>query len=250
MPGREPPRGIRPPIKVRETYVVEPAPSHDGAPCLAAWTRDDVLEAPEGWSLSDLPDFGRRPAWSIQVYDTTTTSKPEGGDDDDREHLGKLARELHEETREERHTHGRSAPDRLEVWGMPLPDDMPEDEKAARCKAHAVAEIASRDAAAATAAATSDDVGFPIPKVDVQERWQRGIVIVDRPRELWDEGEGGFLVAYWDSRPDYLEALAQEYGGRREEPDVSVFRYTRSELGALFGGLRDGIEAFYQNNCT
>ncbi|KAI0429382.1 hypothetical protein F5Y09DRAFT_310404 [Xylaria sp. FL1042] len=227
VPTRRPSTGGKPPVRIREHYVVEEAPSHDDrTPCITAWIRVEIVRVPEGWPASDFPVDDTRPEWSIQIYDTTSQS-------DNRDHLRALAEMLHRETREEREASGREAPDRIDVWGMPLPADMSDEERVARCKAHQQAEIASRDGAA-------ND--FPIPPLDSHREWQRGIVIIDRPPARWDEGEGGFLEVHWDVNPAWREMMGPDY----KEPEVSWFRFTRSELDRSLMRLRDGVEWLYR----
>ena len=219
--------GGKPPVQIREEYIIEEAPSHDGTPCFTAWIKPGIVEVPQGWSASDFPVADERPQWSLQIYDTTPQS-------DDAEHLRSLARALHQETREERESYGRGAPDRIDVWGMPLSVDVSDEERVAKCKGHSLAEAASRN--------TAENPGFSIPRLCIRERWQRGIVIIDRTRELWNEEEGGFLVSYWDSHPTYLKQTAQSYG-KDHASDSHMVRYTRDELGGVFANMRTGIES-------
>ncbi|KAI1873525.1 hypothetical protein JX265_005147 [Neoarthrinium moseri] len=221
--ARRPSTGGLPPVQIREQYVVEEAPSHDGTSCFTAWIRDEIIKIPQGWAASDFSISDKRPPWSFQLYDTTSQS-------DNPDHLKILAETLHRETREERETHGRGEPDRIDVWGMPLAADASDEERIAKCKAHVLAEIASRNTAGAA--------DFNIPRLNSHEQWQRAIVIIDRPQALWDTDEGGFLAVYWDVRPSYLELLAREYGQDHQEPEASAFRYTRTELGQVLANLR------------
>lgn len=225
-PTRRPSTGGLPPVKTREQYAVEEAPSQNSTPCFTAWVREEIVEIPAGWSASDFEIFDKRPEWSLQIYDTTPQS-------DNPEHLKALAEALHRETREEREVNGRAKPDRIDVWGMPLSTDASDEERMAKCKAHVLAEISWRDATGSTE--------FHIPRLNVREKWQRGIIIIDRPEGLWDEDEGGFLAVYWDIHPKYIELLAREYGEGHKEPETSMIRYTRAELGQVLANLRDGI---------
>ncbi|KAF1951798.1 hypothetical protein CC80DRAFT_538548 [Byssothecium circinans] len=226
VPTRRLSTGGLPPVKTREQYVVEDAPNHNSTPCFTAWAREEIVEIPEGWSSSDFPISHKRPQWSFQIYDTTPQS-------DNPEHLKTLAETLHKETREEREAHGRAQPDRIDVWGMPLATDVSDEERIAKCKAHVLAEIASRN--------TAGNSDFHIPQLNAHDQWQRVILIIDRPQELWNEDEGGFLAVYWDVHPSYLELLAREYGNDHQEPETSAFRYTRTELGQLLANLRDAL---------
>ncbi|KAF2644054.1 hypothetical protein P280DRAFT_537718 [Massarina eburnea CBS 473.64] len=135
---RRPLTGGLPLTKFRHHYIVEEAPSHDSTLCFTACIREDVVKIPEGWS-SDFIIPNRRPQWSIQIYDTT----PQSGNP---EHLITLAEMLHSETREDREAWGRGEPDSVDIWGMPLTTDASDEERIAKCKAHVLAEITSRNA--------------------------------------------------------------------------------------------------------
>ncbi|EOO00538.1 hypothetical protein UCRPA7_3957 [Phaeoacremonium minimum UCRPA7] len=192
-------------------------------PCFTAWIREEIVEIPKGWTSSDFPISDRRPQWSFQIYDTTPRS-------DDPDHLRTLAETLHRETREERETQGHEQPDRIDVWGMPLAANASDEERITRCKTHLLAEVASRN--------TAESDEFHISRLSANEQWQWAILIIDRPRELWNEGEGGFLAVYWDMHPNYLELLKREYGEDKQEPQTSAFRYTRAELGKVLANLK------------
>ncbi|KAI1352292.1 hypothetical protein F5Y01DRAFT_280462 [Xylaria sp. FL0043] len=225
-PTRRLSTGGKLPIRYQLSYVVEDAPSHDDqTPCVTAWLQAVNVRIHEGWSASDYMIEDTRPEWSIQIYDTTPQS-------DDRVYLKVLAEALHRETREGRGAMGCGAPDRFDVWGMPLPTEMSDEERVARCRAHQQAEIASQDAAAVK--------DFQIPPLR-GAHWQRGIVIIDRPPARWDEDEGGFLEVNWDVNP-----ARREYDADDEEPEVSWSRYRRTELDEMLEGLRDGVEWLYR----
>jgi len=225
-PERRLSTGGKPPIKIREHYVVEEASSHDSTPCYTAWVREEILQVPQGWSASDFNVANERPQLSLQIYDTT----PQAADPD---RLKTLAETLHKETREERGAGCRDQPDRIDVWGMPFAADASKEERIAKCKAHILAEIAARQ--------TSGDDGFHVPELRSHYQWNRAIVIIDQPEESWNEGEGGFLVVYWDLDPSYLEMVAQAYGEDHQEPETSAIRYTRDGLGQLLGTLESFI---------
>ncbi|KAH8896707.1 hypothetical protein GQ53DRAFT_743323 [Thozetella sp. PMI_491] len=220
VPTRRPSTGGKPPIRIRENYVVEEVSSHDSTPCFTAWIRKEIIKIPEGWSLSDYADLGLRPEWSVQIYDITSQS-------DNLEHLKTLAETLHRETREEREVDGRPVPDRIDVWGMPLAADTTDKERIAKCKAHILAEVASRN--------TTGDADFQIPQL--MQQWQRALIIIDQPQELWNGNEGGFLVAFWDIHPNYLELLGKDH----EVPETTASRYTLTELGRILADFRKGV---------
>ncbi|KAI0377078.1 hypothetical protein F5Y04DRAFT_264993 [Hypomontagnella monticulosa] len=224
--SREPERrlstGGLPPVKTRERYVVEEAPSHDGTPGFTAWVRREIVEVPKGWSQSDFGFEDERPEWTLQIYDTTPGS-------DNPDHLKALAEKLFRELREEREFYDRGEPDSINVWGMPLAPDISEEERIAKCKAHLLAEAASREATG------NEDLFISQPSHD---EWQWAILIIDRPPELWNEDEGGFLAVYFGLEPDYLEEIEEEHGEDHEEPDTEVTRYTRTELRLLLEKIR------------
>lgn len=219
---RSPSTGGLPPVKIREQYIVEQVPSHDSTPCYTAWVRKEIVQVPQGWTTSDFNITNERPQWSVQIYDTTPQSA-------DTNHLKTLAETLHEETREERDSDGRGQPDRIDVWGMPFSADAPEEDRIAKCKAHILAQIATRE--------TSRDGEFHVPELRSHDLWKRAIIIIDQPKESWNENEGGFLAVYWEHHPSYLKMLAQAYGEDHREPDTRALRYTRDELGQVLGGL-------------
>lgn len=223
QPERRLSTGGLPPIKLREHYVVEKASSHDSTPCYTAWVRDEIVQVPRGWSASDFTIQDEHPQMSIQIYDT----RPQAANP---EHLKTLAETFHKETREEREAGGREQPDRIDAWGMPFAAEASEKEKIDKCKSHNMAEIAAKEA--------SGDGNFHIPALRGHYQWRRAILIIDRPKEAWNEGEGGFLVVYWDIHPDYLDMLAEEYGEDYQEPETSVIRFTRDEMGPLLMNLR------------
>ncbi|KAF6809528.1 hypothetical protein CPLU01_15484 [Colletotrichum plurivorum] len=215
-PARRPSTGGLPPIRIKTRLVVEDAPSHDETPCVTVWEHVEIDAVPRGWSLSDFPERGRRPQWALQFYDTTP-----GSDDPDR--LRALAERLFNDTREAREVGGRAEPDRIDVWGLPLADGTADAERVARCRAHATEAMVFRNSGQVR--------GFRIPEFGTWINWRRAIIIVDRPEALWDEGEGGFLEAYWDLQP--LESIRQEYGEDYVPAEERVVRATWEELGGV-----------------
>ncbi|KAF9871055.1 hypothetical protein CkaCkLH20_11472 [Colletotrichum karsti] len=197
--------------------VVEETPSHDGKICYAAWKlveTDARARTP--------PDASNRPKWSIQVYDTT----PHAGD---RKHVKATALKLEESTREGRAM--RSARDRVEVHGLPLPADAPEAERVARCTAHHRAEIAARNATGTT--------DFFIPPT-FDDTWERQILIIDNPEASWDETGGAFLAVFFDLTP---EARAEDPDGS----DLYVVRLAGADLGQRLRPFTESIEWFYES---
>jgi hypothetical protein len=218
-PERRLSTGGKPPIEIREQYLVEETSSHDGTPCYTAWVREEIVKVPQGWSTSDFTMGTKRPQRSFQIYDTT----PQAADPN---HLKTLAETFHKETRKER---GRDQRDRIDVWSMPFAADTSKEENMAKCKAHILAEIAVRE--------TSGDDNFHIPALCSHYQYNRAILIVDQPEESWNKDEGGFLAVYWDLHLSWLEMLAKAYGEDYQGPETSAFRCTYDELGELFGDM-------------
>jgi hypothetical protein len=157
--GIEPPRPHRkvlvPPAKV----VVEPAPSHNGAPTYAAYEMRLALlpadpDSPDRRSNSPPSHDGaeeHRPPFGLRIYDTTPTATAE--------RAALLARRISELT-----YHTRAAPDeaqhakdRIEVVALPMPASTATTEKGRveRCIAHSEAERAARLSIPDPAVATS-----------------------------------------------------------------------------------------------
>lgn len=226
-PTRRLSTGGLPPVKIREIYVVEEAPSHDETPCYTAWIKVELLsEIPQGFSASDFSNINNYSRWSIPIYDTTPAS-------DSPEYLSALAEALHRETIEERFLNDRGEPDRIDVWGIPLPTNTSEEERIAKCKAHFLAEVASRNA--------SGNPEFYMPRLKAREKWQRAIVVIYKPQSDWNEDESSFLAVYWDLHPRYIEDRKVRNGEDYDEPDTSVLRLTRKELGSELAEFRYGI---------
>lgn len=76
--------------------------------------------------------------YSIQVYDTTPKSN-------DPQHTKALAEHIHKATLEARCGYGdHDYGDRLDVYGLTMPDDTSDEERVQRCIAHQKAEIIAR----------------------------------------------------------------------------------------------------------
>ncbi|KAL0942313.1 uncharacterized protein CTRU02_200199 [Colletotrichum truncatum] len=206
--------------KVYSRTVVEEAPSHDGKICYAAWklTESDP-------DVRTSPEASNRPKWSIQVYDTT----PMAGD---REHIITVAQKLEESTRQGRDRRG--APNRIEVHGLPLHADTPENERVARCTAHHRAEVAERNATGVT--------DFFIPPT-FDDTWKHRVLIIDKPEGSWDESEkqdGAFLAVFFDLQP---QARAEDPDGS----DLHSIRFTGADLVENLRSFTKSIEWFYES---
>ncbi|KDN68418.1 hypothetical protein CSUB01_07539 [Colletotrichum sublineola] len=179
--------GGQAPVRFDEEYVVEQIPSHDGKPFFTAWVRRWYPKPPAHFTPEQLNQDSA------------------------------LAESLHRDTLEMRWN--RDKRDRIDVCGMPLPVGLSDEEKAAKCKAHAVAEIASRKAGGA-----GPDLEFS--PLQGYSRWKRGIIVIDKPRERWNEDErGGLMEVYWDRRP----------GDGDQDPEAIVTcRVPEDELDGTF----------------
>ncbi|KAK2026763.1 hypothetical protein LX32DRAFT_12685 [Colletotrichum zoysiae] len=136
-----------------------------------------------------------RPVLSIPFYDITPGSH-------DHVHLKALTESLRRETRGRREYSER--PDHIEVCGMPLATGLFDAKKAAECKSHALAEIASRKAGGAGPDLQITRLLGPSMGQD-----KRLIFVIDKPREHWDEDEEGVLKILWDV--EQLRAAADRY---------------------------------------
>jgi hypothetical protein len=217
-PERRLSTGGLPPIKIREQYVVEQVLSHDSTPCYTAWVRQEIVQVPQGWSVSGFDIANQRPSWSFQIYDTMSQAA-------DPDRLKSLAERLHRKTREE-----LEGDHRIDVWGMPFAADVSEQERIAKCKAHILSEIVVRE--------TAKDDNYQVPRLCSHYHWNRAILIIDQLEHSWNEDGGGFLVVYWDSQPKFQEMLKEAYGEEHQEPEMSASRSTLDELGNLLANLR------------
>ena len=200
--------------------IIERAPNHDNKnPCFTAWELRSMTPG-----LPAIPRF--RPKWSIQMYDTT----PQAGDED---HIRALVTKIHEDTLESRGGMGRNRPDRIDLYGMPMPVDTPEEVRVAQCVAHQRAEIAARNA--------TGNGDFFIPP-SFGHFYNRIIVVIDKPEETWGddeaEGEGAFITVDFDKLPRTPH----------HAPDPRARRMPKEELDE--DGLwdcREGVETFNDN---
>lgn len=245
-PTRRVSTGGKAPRKALLRYVIEEVPGHDNTPCFTAWQRAERLPIPEEYARSPLDsdsddDTGHtRPQVSLQIYDTTPLS-------DNPDHLKTLVERVHKETFRARWRIGFEFHDRIDLWGMPLAADASTDERITKCREHACAEIASRERA--------DDV-FHISRLinhvdwPRSEGWHRAIIIIDRPQELWNENEGGFLVVYWDLSDEHSATTLGEFEGLQsgqdegqQAPEMEVLRCTYDDVGKLMGEMREAFQS-------
>ncbi|KAF4831580.1 hypothetical protein CGCTS75_v005102 [Colletotrichum tropicale] len=245
-PTRRASTGGKAPRKALLQYVIEEMPSHDNTPCFTAWRRAVRLPIPEKYarspsdSDSDDEDGQTRPKMSYQIYDTTPLSA-------NPDHLKTRAKKVHEETFKARWRIGFDFHDRIDLWGMPLAVDASIEERIKKCRAHACAEIASREHADDTFHISRLINHVDWPRSD----WRRVIIIIDRPPELWNENEGGFLVVFWDLSMEHPATTSGEVEGLRsgqdegqQAPEMEVMRCTYDGVGKVMGEVREAFQDF------
>ncbi|RMJ16814.1 hypothetical protein CDV36_003561 [Fusarium kuroshium] len=116
-PSRPRSTGGKPPIRIRCWMVTEDAPSHDGTLCCSVWEAREAFVNPEPV---------KRPTWGIQVYDTRSNSGKS------MKQLKKLALKIYEDTWDVRSAMGRETLDRIDLYGLAMPDGTPPSERAER----------------------------------------------------------------------------------------------------------------------
>ncbi|RSL51312.1 hypothetical protein CEP53_008478 [Fusarium sp. AF-6] len=228
-PSRPASTGGQRPIRIRCWMVTEDAPSHDGTLCCSVWEAREAFVNPEPV---------KRPTWGIQVYDTRSNSGKS------MKQLKKLALKIYEDTWDVRSAMGRETLDRIDLYGLAMPDDTPPAERAERCKAHNAKEIATRNA--------SGKIDFYVPRMDCgfPESGQRCLLLIDRPEDKWDEpDQGGFLSVQWDPevRKDSDVESAESSLPERQDDQIRFYRYEYSEVEGVMQNMRDGVEWFDQN---
>ncbi|KAI2606212.1 uncharacterized protein GGS25DRAFT_500149 [Hypoxylon fragiforme] len=209
--------------------IVERAPNHDpNNYCFTAWEYLEPAEDDTDDDTDDGTNHGATPKnpitrhkWSIQIYVTI----PEASNE---EYLRALVRKIHDETLQIRGGSGRHAPDRMDMYGLPLPPGTSEEETVAQCVSHQKHEIAARNA-------TGRSDFFIPPTFD--NTYNNLILIVDQPEEKWNEGEGGFLVVQFDKLPQY----------KSDQSDPSWMRVDWDYLGQALWQFREMIEWFYDS---
>jgi hypothetical protein len=242
--GGKPPRK-RPP----EEVVVDEAPSHDGAPCFTAYTRSAEKNHP--------------PLFALRIYDTTM---PEAAGD--KERIRMLARQLHTGTEFER-CDTTPAPDlmrdRVEVVGLPMAADTPDEQRVQRCQAHHMAEVAARIATRRR--------DYYLPATFHTDGWWRALVVIDRLEEGWEsvvlhrprpehgfhwgrgkvpdsarrtDPYGGFLYVRWEvtevARHYWKEVEVVE--GESPLPEVDVTQYPIYYVAHCLADMREHMSTF------
>ncbi|KAJ4285990.1 hypothetical protein N0V88_008177 [Collariella sp. IMI 366227] len=187
--GKKPRRVLKTLIP-RWKIVVEPAPSHDGAPTYAAYEMQLAQlpadpDTPDGYSNSPPTQDAEkhRPPFGIRIYDTTASATA------DRAAL--LARRISELTYDQRVGRDGSSycKDRIEVVALPLPETTTKKERIARCEAHNDAERETRliiedPVLAASWFIVEDFDAWPLRKRvfvihDLQDSWEEALRTLD-----------------------------------------------------------------------
>lgn len=163
-----------------------------------------------------------RPKWSIQIYDTTPRAA-------DHSHVRERARCLEEETESKRNS-GDYYPDRIDVYGLPMPASASPEERVNTCIKHLNAEIAARDATGLGS--------FFIPKASTM--WERELIIISKHEREWNEEDGGFIIVRYRSAPP--PPLPEGVS------NLHWHMCTREALYNMFlrGDFRESIQWFYE----
>ncbi|KDN62926.1 hypothetical protein CSUB01_05942 [Colletotrichum sublineola] len=179
--------------------IVQPAPSHDGAPTFAAY------EVPESTPETEAEMQPLRPPFAHVIYDATHTACPTRS--------ARLARALFDRTVENRRSRD-SLPDRIEVVTLPLPLSFSDDERVEACIRHHEKEFQSRLLIPDKAEAAS----WFLPERIMDRMYARRILILNR-FEADSDNNNDPEVAPWE------EALHVEdtWGDPKENPDPSRF---------------------------
>lgn len=229
----EPPPSLRRPRKFRappHKVVVEPAPSHGGAPTYAAYeTRLTLLPAdPDSLdAYSNSPPSGvqdaekHRPSFGIRIYDITPSATAE--------RAALLVRRISEQTYSVRMSSNGHPHDRIEVVALSMPADTSTAKaRVEKCIAYNEAERAARLLISNPAVAKSwfipaDFRGLGSRKrlfiiVDLQEGWENALA--SRECVSWypsaTDKYGRFYQISYDRYWD------EEYWWELEEPGSSV----------------------------
>ncbi|KAJ4318005.1 hypothetical protein N0V84_007059 [Fusarium piperis] len=189
------------------------------------------------------PEPIKRPKWGIQIYDTRSDSGK------NMKQLKKLALKIYEDTWDERSAMGRETLDRIDLYGLAMPDDTSPAERAERCKAHNVKEITARN--------ETGKGDFYIPRIPCRypASGQRSILVIDRPQAEWDEpSQGGFLHVQWDPKAEKTKAkggrsdLDRTVSAERQEDEIRFYRYEyTNQVPGVLQNMRDGVEWFELN---
>lgn len=246
--------------------IVQPAPSHDGAPTFAAY---QVFEnTPEDLSPEDLEAAVRplRPPFGIVVYDTTHTARPTRS--------ARLARAVFDHTfwyrRRPKHR-----PDWVEVVTLALPQSFTDAERAEAYIGHHEEELRSRLLIPNVAEAVS----WFLPGRIMESTYTRRILAINRLEENDDDDEveiasweelisneeyaieraarrnpeasrcGSFLCIDWQPRKElWLSHRGLAYESDKDK-EIRAPCYGFEVFGYVCMELVDAIEVFY-NHCV
>ncbi|KAK2749357.1 arca-like protein [Colletotrichum kahawae] len=200
--------------------IVQPAPSHDGAPTFAAY--EIFQDTPEDLKPEDFEAAVRplRPPFGIVVYDTTHTARPARS--------AQLARAVFDRTywyRRKRY----HRPDRFEVVTLPLPQSSTDAERAEACIRHHEEEIRSRT----SIPHEPEAVSWFLPAQIMDSSHARRIIAINRLEE--NDGDEEVEVASWEESMSN-EEYAIEYAAcmnpeaSRSGSFVSISWQPRKEL--------------------
>jgi hypothetical protein len=124
--------------------------------------------------------------------------------------------------------------ERLDLYGLPLPAGLPEDERVAQCVAHQKKEVAMRNA--------TGESDFFIPPTSFDDCYERNIWIIDKPEEAWREREWDFVQVEFDYKPDDKDVtLPQDPVWYRLDWEESVdpMYFIRSQIPGYYANYID-----------
>lgn len=198
--------------------IVEKTPSHDGKPSFTAWTLTE--KTPDGQTP---PDETNRPKFSLQIYDTTTSAG-------DPEHISTLAKEIFETTGD-RLNIGRESPDRVEIHGLPLPEETSDASRIQQCLEHYEDEVKAR---------YDSRSDFLVHPTFDRFHWWRRVVVIAREEPVWEAYEVRF-----DKKPR-VETPRDGYDEEDtfDPPDYEARPFGRGELAGKLGNMREYSERF------
>jgi hypothetical protein len=229
--------GKRPRKNSPKETGVEPAPSHDGSPCFTAYTVDCYENS--------------RPQFVLRIYDTAPAA---GNPDRTRD----LALKVHKGTELERCLGPYETDrDRIEVVGLPLPQDASDEQRAEVCMAHHMTEVSFR---------WQRHPDFYLPATFDSMGWWRAAVVLERLEEGWEGAalyrrapESGLRSEHGKVPPGQIELYQHgrfisvqweltEWARRGNEeeplPEVDLAPYAIWELGRCLRGFREHMGAF------
>lgn len=237
-----PPR--RKKLKTLVTVVI-PAPSHDGTPIFAAYSKLQVASQPDDWDYS----YQGQAPFGMAVYDLTPTATPN--------RATKMAHALSRRTHDHNCEWGR---DRIEVVCFPLPSHLTFEERAKACIRHHGHEVRSR-----AVMDNVDDAKFWFLPEDFGNEWySRSIIVIDRLEDNWEDAFdcddrvtqpedentrssfGSFTTVYWRPREETWEYYEDEL---RPESRMKMRKYGLESVGRMLGceGIGNSMRGFYEH---